>query len=219
MNQDFLKNLPSSLANFFKPKEVSPLPMKPVDLQPPSVRQVAAEIPGAVGNAFSKAKETIFPKPITYYKDTLPLKNVQKIVGTVSQQNNNPGNLIFMEQPGATRGEERPDGTYWAKFETPEVGHLAGQKDIQAKIKRNPNMTIGELVSLRSPASENNVSDVLYNVLDELWDLRKQYPTLNKNFLVKNLPIERVEDALAKAEGFYSNKNTSDIAPAPGKIK
>jgi len=65
---------------------------------------------------------------------------------SIASRNNNPGNLEYIGQPEAEKGEARknPDGSvmkrdgetvHWAKFESPEEGFEAVVQDIEAKQK------------------------------------------------------------------------------------
>lgn len=63
--------------------------------------------------------------------------------------NNNPGNLRFASQPGATMGEGN-----FAKFGTPEEGFNALIN--QVKLDQSRNMTVREFVSKYAPSTEND---------------------------------------------------------------
>lgn len=117
---------------------------------------------------------------------------------------NNPGNLVFMGQEGATKGAKRPDGTYWASFSTPEAGFKAMGNDINIKLKKSPNMTLRDLVTTRSPASDgNNIHNILYNISDELFDIKgKDGKIINGKSKVKDIPLDRLTRAIAKSEGY-----------------
>ena len=129
------------------------------------------------------------------------------ILGNIAQQNFNPGNLLFAGQSGAVRGAPKPGGGFWAKFPNEAAGYTALQNDIQAKVGRNPKMTVAQLLDLRSPPSENNTSALHYNVMDSLKDLRDsgKIHTLMANQLpVNSVPIDRLAQAIAQAEGYKS---------------
>ncbi len=53
--------------------------------------------------------------------------------GGTPQGKNNPGNLKFANQPGATQGKAAPDGGFYADFGTLAEGKQAIANDIQAK--------------------------------------------------------------------------------------
>lgn len=79
---------------------------------------------------------------------------------TIASKHNNPGNLIFVGQPGAAKGDPqmqngKPTGQYWAKFDSPEAGYQAMVADLTAKQKRN--LSIDQFVDTyasSSPATE-----------------------------------------------------------------
>lgn len=128
----------------------------------------------------------------------------------IAQKHFNPGNLIYMEQPGAVQGEQKDKNIYWAKFPDEAAGFLAFQKDIEVKAKRNPKMSVKDLILKRSPVSENDYKTLAYNVMDDLKDLKDkgQIPSLLAGQLsVSQVPIDRLMQALAKAEGFYAKIN------------
>jgi hypothetical protein len=64
--------------------------------------------------------------------------------------NNNPGNLKFANQPGATQDEKG-----FAKFATVDDGWNALQNDLQAKISRGEYATLNDLMNVYSPNSDN----------------------------------------------------------------
>lgn len=61
------------------------------------------------------------------------------VAGAIPTTHNNPGNLKYIGQPGATQGQLDKitnDGTYYARFETEEDGIAALRADIEAKKSR-----------------------------------------------------------------------------------
>ena len=145
--------------------------------------------------------------------NTLPSHDMLHAVLTmpatpVSHGNFNPGNLMFAGQPGAVQGPAKPKGGYWASFPDEATGYKALQADTQAKVNRNQNLTVAQLLDMRSPPSENNTSALHYNVMDELKDLKDsgKISTLMANkLLVRNVPADRLAQAIAKAEGYKSS--------------
>lgn len=129
--------------------------------------------------------------------------------GNIAQRHLNPGNLIFMEQEGAERGElkEGEKDIYWARFKDEGAGFKAMQKDIEIKLKRTPDMTVRDLILERSPENENSYKTLAYNVADDLKDLKDKgdIPVLLMNQLAASqVPIDRLAQALVKAEGYYA---------------
>ena len=113
---------------------------------------------------FGSAKSTYIAPSQTPTKPAAPPAPVSQ--GNISEQNYNPGNLIFAGQPGAVKGAPKGDGTFWAKFADEKTGYQALVNDIQAKVNRQPNMTVAQLLDMRSPPSENSTSTLHYNVMD-----------------------------------------------------
>ena len=106
--------------------------------------------------------------------EVMPVRNV-KIgkKGSLADRNNNPGNLIFANQKGATVGEKG-----FAKFSTPQDGYNAVIN--QVKIDQMRGYTIKEFISKYAPPKENNT---------ELY-----IKTITKNLLINEINNE----ALAK---------------------
>ena len=75
--------------------------------------------------------------------------------------NNNPGNLKFVNQPGATLGENG-----FARFNTPEAGYQA-LKDLIDYYKEK-NLTVSQFISTYAPPSENATSTYIAQFNDAL---------------------------------------------------
>jgi len=101
--------------------------------------------------------------------------------GSVAYTNNNPGNLVYAGQPGATAG---PGG--FAVFSSYDSGYQALTNQIQLDAVRgtdvngNPVTNVGELISSWAPASAGNdtasyISNVTqqtgFNASDDLLSL------------------------------------------------
>lgn len=78
-----------------------------------------------------------------------------KLGSKLALKNNNPGNLRYIGQPGAT-----PGAGGFAKFNSPEDGVRALYADIESKKapggKLGPNSTLSEFVGVYAPPSEND---------------------------------------------------------------
>jgi len=72
--------------------------------------------------------------------------------------NNNPGNLRFAGQTGATQGEGG-----FAKFSSPEAGYQALQNQI--KLDAGRGLTLAQFVTKYAPPSENNTQQYLQQIL------------------------------------------------------
>jgi len=68
-------------------------------------------------------------------------------------ENNNPGDLRDVGQAGASQGQGG-----FAAFPDAKQGYAALLNDIQAKINRNPNETLGDFSNTYAPSSDNNNS-------------------------------------------------------------
>jgi hypothetical protein len=165
----------------------------------------------------------VFGSKTINYGDTQPATTTPKSAPvatstpqlSISQQNYNPGNLVYAGQAGAVKGDAKPGGGFWAKFPDENTGYQALSNDNLAKLKRSPDMTVAQLLDLRSPPSENSSSTLHYNVMDALKDLKDsgKISTLMANkLLVKDVPMDRLSQAIAKAEGYKSASSTPPIA-------
>jgi hypothetical protein len=85
--------------------------------------------------------------------------------GTLAYRNNNPGNLRFVGQPGATQGEGG-----FAKFATYDAGYQALQNQIQLDATRGtdaagkPVTTLAELIGSWAPPNENDTGAYIISV-------------------------------------------------------
>jgi hypothetical protein len=92
----------------------------------------------------------------------------------IAYEHNNPGNLMYVGQEGAEKGEPKEGGGYWAKFENPEAGYMGLVKDIQAKQsgKTASNLsgssTLKELIGVYAPSTENDTQGYVKNIARKL---------------------------------------------------
>lgn len=84
----------------------------------------------------------------------------------ISYVNNNPGNLVYAGQEGAKRGEKRGDGTYWAKFSTPDAGFNALEN--QVKLDASRGLTLNSFINKYAPSSENDTKTYVAQVSQRL---------------------------------------------------
>jgi hypothetical protein len=76
----------------------------------------------------------------------------------VPQSLNNPGDLMFAGQTGATEDRD-PDFAYW---HTPQAGIVGLYRDLLAKIAKG--LTLREVIEVWAPPSENDTEVYLRNV-------------------------------------------------------
>lgn len=85
--------------------------------------------------------------------------------GSVAYRNNNPGNLVYAGQPGASPGVGG-----FAAFDSLADGQAALQKQITLDATRgtdvngNPTTTLAELITSWAPPSENDTASYIANV-------------------------------------------------------
>jgi surface antigen len=101
--------------------------------------------------AYSTGKEPI----------TLASADTINLGSSLAQKNNNPGNLRFAGQEGASQGSGG-----FARFDTPEAGYNALQKQID--LDKSRDLTVQEFVSKYAPPSENNTGQYIQQFNDNL---------------------------------------------------
>jgi len=85
--------------------------------------------------------------------------------GTLAYTNNNPGNLVYAGQPGATQGAGG-----FAAFSSYAAGYQALQNQIQLDAARgtdvngNPVTTVGQLITSWAPPSQNDTAAYIASV-------------------------------------------------------
>jgi len=77
----------------------------------------------------------------------------------IAYEHKNPGNLTYAGQAGATRGEPKRGGGYWAKFEDEGAGMRALARQVQ--IDQGRGLNVRQFVEKYAPAHENNVDNYL----------------------------------------------------------
>jgi len=114
----------------------------------------AAPIPAPVTTA---PVQQVPPQVVTEAPTSTPVGTQVVPRLSVAERNNNPGNLKFIGQEGAVQGDKATDGGYFARFETPEAGMAALQRDISVKIDRDK--TIRGIISRYAPPNGHNNTD------------------------------------------------------------
>ena len=99
--------------------------------------------------------------------------------------NNNPGNLRFVGQQGATKGENG-----FAKFSSPEAGVKALENQIKLDVSRG--LTLQQFINKYAPPTENNTNQYLAQMTQMLG-----VPPTTK---ISNVDIKRLTQAIALKE-------------------
>lgn len=76
---------------------------------------------------------------------------------------NNPGDLKFIGQTGATQ-----DQSGFASFTSPKDGYAALLNDVQSKINKSPNETLADFSNTYAPPTENNSAQYTANLANHL---------------------------------------------------
>lgn len=102
------------------------------------------------------------------YKITIRAKN------SIAERHNNPGNLMFANQAGATRGESRKGGGHWARYPSLQAGldGLTRQIEIDKfgkDSKGKPrNHTLSTFVNKYAPNFENDTTSYINTIVKSL---------------------------------------------------
>jgi hypothetical protein len=118
---------------------------------------------------------------------------------------NNPGNLMYAKQPGATKGESRGKGN-WAKFNTPEEGFNALVD--QVKLDQSRDLTVSEFMNKYAPPSENDTGSYIESFSNELG-------VKSTDKISSSDPLS-IAKFLAQRE---SNTEVGDTAPITPEVK
>ncbi|MCF7875406.1 MAG: hypothetical protein K9L99_06055 [Candidatus Omnitrophica bacterium] len=149
------------------------------------------------------------------------MNNGKVVVGNkkagIAIRNNNPLNLTYVGQTGATRGEPKldnegnPTGSYWAKFATLEDGWEAGKRDLTIKTTGNsPHLgqpqdtTLMKLISVYAPSNENDV--VAYT------NFVSQQTGYSPDTTLDKINVDKLTQAMALYEsGSYREEIVPDV--------
>lgn len=103
----------------------------------------------------------------------------------LSYVNNNPGNLRFANQDGATSGEGG-----FAKFKTPEAGYTALKRQIA--LDKTRDLSVESFITKFAPPSENNTGEYIKFVSNKLG--------VNPKDKIKNLSTDELAKVIAQKE-------------------
>lgn len=105
--------------------------------------------------------------------------------GTLASKNNNPGNLRFVGQAGASQGVGG-----FAKFDSPEAGYQALVSQINLDAGRG--LTLGQFINKYAPPSENNTSQYLSQAISATG--------ANANTKIGDINVDTLAQFMAKKE-------------------
>jgi len=133
----------------------------------------------------AKAAEESKKFELLKQKIDLGIDSVYIPTGTLADKNNNPGNLRFVGQAGATQGEGG-----FAKFNTPEDGWLALQNQI--RLDQSRGLTLAQFVEKYAPSTENDTNLYIQQM--------SQWLGVDPNVPLASLDYEVVAEQVAKKE-------------------
>ncbi len=84
----------------------------------------------------------------------------------IASVHNNPGNLKFAGQEGATEGEDAQDGGKWAKFPSVDAGLEALRKQIENDAERG--QTVREFITKYAPPGSNDTETYIKQAAESL---------------------------------------------------
>lgn len=124
-----------------------------------------------------------------------PLESVApNAQGTLAQRNNNPGNLRFANQKGATKGDKG-----FAKFDSYEAGYEALLNDLKSKqtgktrTGLKPTSSLQDLINVYAPKADNNDPTSYANTVARSLGVTPNTP-------ISGLDTKRLADAMAQVE-------------------
>lgn len=133
----------------------------------------------------------------------------------IASVHNNPGNLMFANQNGATQGEPKYNQAgqitgYWAKFNTPEDGFQALMNQIRLDASRGD--TIATFIRDYAPKADNNRTDEYISIIANELGTIPDAP-------LSSLDFELLASAVAKHEsGTQLVKASSDKEMTAGQV-
>ncbi|MBT6045338.1 MAG: hypothetical protein HOG49_00835 [Candidatus Scalindua sp.] len=125
--------------------------------------------------------------------------------GTRGYRNNNPHNLKFAGQPGATKDK---DG--FAVFATAEEGRAAGIRQIK-KTMKDDGVTLEEALTKWTPPSENDTVSYIDTVLNQYNSTIKEKPAEVKKKSAQSLNSYMVERLTGENPEEFINEKVSNI--------
>lgn len=119
--------------------------------------------------------------------DTNNALNISSVTlgSNLAKANNNPGNLRFVGQAGATQGQGG-----FARFESPEAGAIALANQIQLDASRG--LTVSQFINKYAPPSENNTGQYINQFVASLGT--------SPNAKLSSLDLNKITKFMAKKE-------------------
>ena len=138
-------------------------------------------------------------KPESETKDMTDTIRV-KINKGVGAKNNNPGNLRFAKQTGATKGKGG-----FAKFKTPEEGFRALERQID--LDKSRDHTVGTFINKYAPPVENDTGNYINYVIKGLG--------ITKSTKLKDVDTFELAKRMAKLESGTEVTSINELQPMP----
>lgn len=139
------------------------------------------------GKKYIKQGDSMVPASTSFKKvggDTNTAVNIPKS-SRLAYVNNNPGNLRFAGQPGASQGEGG-----FARFNSPTEGFEALKRQINLDASRGLNLS--QFVAKYAPPTENDTQEYIRQIVHAT--------SSSPNTPIKNVPLDVLAKAIAKKE-------------------
>lgn len=122
-------------------------------------------------------------------------------MANIPTSTNNPGDLRFAGQQGGSQSS-----TGFAQFPDAKQGYAALLNDLQAKINKHPDWTLGDFSNTYAPSSDgNNSAQYAANLANQMG--------VAPNATIKSLQpkLGKFAEAIGKNEGYQSNPATNGL--------
>jgi hypothetical protein len=111
---------------------------------------------------------------------------------------------MFANQPGATKGDPKAGGGYWAKFDSPEAGFLEIQRQVELDAKPERKHTVETFIKKYAPPKENNTDKYVKNFINFI---KEYYPDIKSTMLLSDVLAKAGKDKIAKFISMQENIN------------
>lgn len=177
----FLITSPKVMTNFFRGLAISEKTISALNKVVSQTAGYPSIIPGIMQGTKDKKPVPFMSKTNneTTGKRFISDEEMMKLSGEDAQASGggyNMTNMLYKGQEGARPGKPKSNepGEYFAEFQSEDDNIRAVGRDMEAKLRDKPDMTLRQLINIWSPAvDENNPNQILKTILDELY--KKHY--------------------------------------------
>lgn len=145
----------------------------------------------------------LYAQPPATVQVTIPMGSQASGQPIPAFRNNNPGNLQFAGQQGASQG----DGA-WAKFDSPEAGYQALVKQIQLDQSRG--LPLGAFIAKYAPPFENDTAKYVTQISAAMG--------VDPGTPLSHIPVGSLAAFVAHKESGSTVKNALPSSPMPAVL-